>query len=90
MKEPAVQRKLFLCMVIELSIHQYLSCGPSVGAQVLLIKRATPPNVGWWSFPGGGLELGSPAASDRAVHLFACADACYSNGVLSITKHALA
>lgn len=33
--------------------------GPqSAEKEVLLIKRAKPPNVGWWSFPGGGLELG--------------------------------
>jgi 8-oxo-dGTP pyrophosphatase MutT (NUDIX family) len=35
--------------------------------QVLLIKRAKPPNVGWWSFPGGGLELGAVAAGRVAM-----------------------
>lgn len=28
-----------------------------VDGQVLLIRRAKPPSLGCWSFPGGGLEL---------------------------------
>ncbi len=31
------------------------------GQEVLLIQRATPPNQGRWSFPGGKIELGETA-----------------------------
>lgn len=34
--------------------------------QVLLIRRAKPPSMGMWSFPGGSLELGE-AIVDCAV-----------------------
>jgi ADP-ribose pyrophosphatase YjhB (NUDIX family) len=40
--------------------------------QVLLIKRATPPNVGWWSFPGGGLELGALADTKTISRQLRC------------------
>lgn len=29
--------------------------------EVLLVRRGTPPNVGAWSLPGGGQELGETA-----------------------------
>ncbi|WP_274532625.1 MULTISPECIES: NUDIX hydrolase [unclassified Aureimonas] len=28
------------------------------GAQVLLVRRANPPDVGLWGFPGGKIDLG--------------------------------
>ncbi|MBC7264685.1 MAG: NUDIX hydrolase [Chloroflexi bacterium] len=37
--------------------------------RVLLIQRAEPPNTGWWSIPGGIVELGETlrAAAEREV-----------------------
>lgn len=39
------------------------------GEQVLLVQRAEPPNAGWWSIPGGSVELGETlrAAAEREV-----------------------
>ncbi|WP_293576206.1 NUDIX hydrolase [Phaeobacter sp.] len=28
---------------------------------VILVQRKTPPNAGWWGFPGGHVELGETA-----------------------------
>lgn len=38
--------------------------------QVILIQRKTPPNAGWWGFPGGHVELGETAmqAAVRELH----------------------
>jgi 8-oxo-dGTP diphosphatase len=33
------------------------------GAEVLLIRRGTPPRLGEWSLPGGRIEWGEPAAA---------------------------
>jgi len=33
------------------------------GNEVLLVKRAHPPNQGLWTLPGGGIELGETAAA---------------------------
>lgn len=35
--------------------------GPS-GAQVLLVRRANPPQAGHWGFPGGKVEWGEPVS----------------------------
>lgn len=28
------------------------------GARIVLVRRAKPPNAGWWSLPGGAVETG--------------------------------
>lgn len=33
------------------------------GADVLLIRRGSPPRIGEWSLPGGRIEWGEPAAA---------------------------
>ena len=40
------------------------------GAEVLLIRRGKPPNIGAWSLPGGAQELGETAeqAARRELH----------------------
>ncbi len=46
----------------------------SDAAEVLLVRRAKPPEVGKWTFPGGSLELGKcptalPTTSTAFPHL---------------------
>lgn len=40
------------------------------GAQVLLVRRANPPDAGLWGFPGGKIERGEtlPQAALRELH----------------------
>lgn len=38
--------------------------------QVILIQRKTEPNVGWWGFPGGHVELGETAMQAAIRELF--------------------
>ncbi|MFV1493782.1 NUDIX hydrolase [Phaeobacter sp. JH18-32] len=39
------------------------------GDQVILIQRRSPPNAGWWGFPGGHVELGETAMQAAAREL---------------------
>ncbi|AXT36064.1 NUDIX domain-containing protein [Phaeobacter sp. LSS9] len=39
------------------------------GDQVILIQRKSPPNAGWWGFPGGHVELGETAMQAAAREL---------------------
>lgn len=38
--------------------------------QVILIQRKTEPNMGWWGFPGGHVELGETAMQAASRELF--------------------
>ncbi|MEP4036894.1 MULTISPECIES: NUDIX hydrolase [unclassified Pseudophaeobacter] len=38
--------------------------------QVILIQRKTEPNLGWWGFPGGHVELGETAMQAATRELF--------------------
>ncbi|WP_281953856.1 NUDIX hydrolase [Pseudophaeobacter arcticus] len=38
--------------------------------QVILIQRKTPPNAGWWGFPGGHVELCETAMQAAQRELF--------------------
>ncbi|MFS4582010.1 NUDIX hydrolase [Phaeobacter sp. C3_T13_0] len=45
-------------------------CHPrSGGDQVILVQRKSPPNAGWWGFPGGHVELGETAMQAAAREL---------------------
>ncbi len=46
----------------EFPIHPIVGVGAIITKkdEVLLIKRGTPPSIGNWSIPGGGVELGEP------------------------------
>ncbi|AUR06516.1 NUDIX hydrolase [Phaeobacter inhibens] len=39
------------------------------GDQVVLVQRKSPPNAGWWGFPGGHVELGETAMQAAAREL---------------------
>ena len=38
--------------------------------QVILIQRKTAPNIGWWGFPGGHVEMGETALQAATRELF--------------------
>ncbi|MDE1569395.1 NUDIX hydrolase [Aquabacter sp. P-9] len=40
------------------------------GAQVLLVRRANPPDAGLWGFPGGRMEWGETIAEAAVRELF--------------------
>ncbi|GAB4376590.1 MAG: NUDIX hydrolase [Kiloniellaceae bacterium] len=46
------------------------AAGPSGGVEVLLVRRANPPQAGHWGFPGGKVEWGEPVslAALRELH----------------------
>lgn len=58
-------------MAREYPDHPIVGVGVVVlqGDRVLLVRRGQPPNVGRWSLPGGGQELGETyrAAAEREV-----------------------
>jgi 8-oxo-dGTP diphosphatase len=68
--------------------------------QVLLVRRANPPDAGRWGFPGGKIDAGEPittaavreiweetAVTARAVDVFTAVDAFDHNEAGELRRH---
>ncbi len=59
--------------------------GPAGAAEVLLIRRAKPPNAGAWSLPGGAQELGETAEAGARRELLE--ETGVTVGALTLAAH---
>ncbi|MEO3431103.1 NUDIX hydrolase [Pelagibius sp. CAU 1746] len=50
------------CPLPRLAVLAVVTRGHPTGPQVLLVRRANPPQAGHWGFPGGKVEWGEPIA----------------------------